>query len=103
MARPTPLSPWTQSRHRRGQRDSLAKNDSVRNGRTSNVLIIAKSRSTNAGPRHGPTAVNARKKIDIGVDGTPFIEFESVTFTTANPFWAEKIRRLFVMAITPHP
>ena len=36
-----------------GTQDSLARNGSVRNGKTSNVSIIARFRLTNAEPRRG--------------------------------------------------
>jgi hypothetical protein len=36
-----------------GPQDSLARNGSVRNGKTSNVSIIARFRPTNAEPRRG--------------------------------------------------
>src|SRR5262245_33557178 len=74
---PIPVRPWAQSRHRMGTQDSQARNGSVRNGKTSNVSIIATSRSTNGGPGRAPTAaITRQRRIDIDVAGKPFIEFE---------------------------
>ena len=50
-------------------RNSLARNGSVRNGKTSNVSIIARFQSTNAGPRRAPIAANTSQRIDISVAG----------------------------------
>ena len=52
-----------------GAAESLARNGSVRNGKTSNVSIIARFQPTNAGPRRAPIAANTRQRIDISVAG----------------------------------